>query len=104
MDAEVSNADTAELPAYVTEAIDAHRNRAWANGNGDYDADDSERVRLLLEQAIRRYAGNRGLRNSLAKMLSVEGDHMTACDRIMGATHLCTCGANEARALLKEQQ
>ena len=45
-----------QLPPYVTEAIDAHRNRAWANGNGDYDADDAERVRLRLEQAIRRYA------------------------------------------------
>ncbi len=36
----------------------------------------------------------------LRKLLSVEGDHMTACDRTMGATHPCTCGANRARQLL----
>ena len=36
----------------------------------------------------------------LRKLLSVEGDHMTACDRTMGATHPCTCGANRARSLL----
>lgn len=35
--------------------------------------------------------------NGLAKMLAVENDHMSACDRIMGATHPCTCGVNEAR-------
>lgn len=27
-------------------------------------------------------------------------DHMTHCDRTMGATHPCTCGANEIRKLL----
>ena len=27
-------------------------------------------------------------------------DHMTACERTMGATHPCTCGADQARALL----
>ncbi len=35
----------------------------------------------------------------LRKLLSVEGDHMTACDRTMGATHPCTCGADRARSL-----
>lgn len=37
--------------------------------------------------------------NALAKMLVCEGDHMTACERTMGATHPCTCGVNEARAV-----
>ena len=41
-----------------------------------------------IEQALR----------ALALMLAVEGDHMSACDRIMGATHPCTCGAASARA------
>lgn len=40
----------------------------------------------------------------LAQMLGAENDHMTACDRTMGATHPCTCGADKARALLKELQ
>jgi hypothetical protein len=35
----------------------------------------------------------------LDKLLAVPGDHMSACDRIMGATHPCTCGASEARVL-----
>lgn len=43
-------------------------------------------------------------KKALRKLLRAKNDHMTACDRIMGATHPCTCGANEARALLKEQQ
>ena len=42
------------------------------------------------------------LKKALRKMLSVPGDHMTACDRIMGATHPCSCGADAARAMLKE--
>jgi hypothetical protein len=29
-------------------------------------------------------------------------DHMTSCDRIMGATHTCTCHADEYRALLEK--
>lgn len=40
------------------------------------------------------------LETALQKLLSVKGDHMTACDRTMGATHPCTCGANEARQLI----
>ncbi len=27
-------------------------------------------------------------------------DHATACERTMGATHPCTCGADAARAIL----
>jgi hypothetical protein len=42
------------------------------------------------------------LRAALRKMLAAPGDHMTACDRTMGASHPCTCGANEARRLLSE--
>ncbi len=36
----------------------------------------------------------------LHKLLQAENDHMTACDRTMGATHPCTCGADDARAKL----
>lgn len=39
---------------------------------------------------------------ALRNLLRVEGDHMTACDRTMGATHPCTCGANAVRRLLSE--
>jgi len=42
-------------------------------------------------------------RRVLQKLLGAENDHMTACDRTMGATHPCTCGANEARQLLSEK-
>ena len=44
-----------------------------------------------------------GARTHLLKLLfDVAGnpDHMTHCDRTMGATHPCTCGANEARRFL----
>lgn len=40
------------------------------------------------------------LRTALRRLLAVEDDHMTACDRTMGATHPCTCGADSARELL----
>ena len=33
----------------------------------------------------------------LQRLLRVPGDHMTACDKTMGDSHLCTCGADEAR-------
>ena len=39
---------------------------------------------------------------ALKRLLRAKGDHMTACDRTMGATHPCTCGADNARKLLKE--
>ncbi len=38
----------------------------------------------------------------LRKLLQADGDHMTACDRTMGATHPCTCGATEARSTLAQ--
>ena len=40
-------------------------------------------------------------KKALRKLLAAKGDHMTACDRTMGATHPCTCGADDARQLLK---
>jgi hypothetical protein len=40
------------------------------------------------------------LREALERLLAAPRDHMTACDRTMGATHPCTCGADEARQLL----
>jgi bacterioferritin-associated ferredoxin len=38
---------------------------------------------------------------ALESLLTVEGDHMTACDKTMGATHPCTCGANNARQVVR---
>lgn len=52
----MSSAGKSDFPAYIRAAIDDYRNCHWANGAGDYDADDSEAVRLGLETAIRRYA------------------------------------------------
>jgi hypothetical protein len=40
------------------------------------------------------------LEAALQKLLTADDDHMTACDRTMGASHACTCGANDARRLL----
>ncbi len=37
---------------------------------------------------------------ALRKLLHADNDHMTACDRTMGDSHLCTCGADEARRTL----
>jgi hypothetical protein len=37
---------------------------------------------------------------ALATLLAAPDDHMTACDRTMGDSHPCTCGADEARKLL----
>ena len=38
--------------------------------------------------------------DALAVLLRTRGDHMTACDRTMGDTHPCTCGADVADLLL----
>lgn len=43
------------------------------------------------------------LRTTLRKLLQAADDHMTACDRTMGATHPCTCGAGGARRLINDQ-
>ena len=49
------------------------------------------------------------LRETLARahamLYDISGvpDHMTHCDRTMGATHPCTCGANAIRALLSSK-
>lgn len=43
------------------------------------------------------------LRSTLSTLVNGTAldDHMTACDRVMGASHPCTCGANAARELLR---
>jgi len=57
----------------------------WLVDKTDYDA-IAARNALLCE--------------ALRKLLSVNSDHMTNCDKTMGSTHPCTCGAIEARAAL----
>jgi hypothetical protein len=57
-------------------------------------------VVFLTEQMCDRRDECSALRAALKKLLAAPGDHMTACDRTMGATHPCTCGANAIRALL----
>ena len=54
-----------------------------------YDLAELQRERDAYKKALRR-------------LLRAKGDHMTACDRTMGATHPCTCGADSARKLLSE--
>ncbi len=34
------------------------------------------------------------------KMMLGDDDHMTACEKTMGATHPCTCGADGMRSVL----
>ena len=68
-----------------------------------YDTLKRQKDEMILE---RQKAADRDecevLRAALKKLLAAPGDHMTACDRTMGATHPCTCGANEARRILSE--
>ena len=59
-----------------------------------------DQTRQLDAFILNRKTRIRKLSAVLRKMLSVKGDHMTACDRTMGATHPCTCGADRARSLL----
>ena len=51
---------------------------------------DAKTLRAQLEKVV----------EGLEKMTSVNGDHMTACDKTMGDTHPCTCGADTARSTL----
>lgn len=37
-------------------------------------------------------------------LFTADGDHMTACDKTMGATHPCTCGATEIRLRLGNKE
>lgn len=63
--------------------------------------DRLERRVQFLERSV--YGESRTVYNSpiimgaVQKMLAVAGDHMTACDRVMGDSHPCTCGAEELR-------
>ena len=47
------------------------------------------------------YQRNGRLAVALNRLLAAPNDHMTACDRTMGDSHPCTCGANSARQLLQ---
>jgi len=38
---------------------------------------------------------------TLKKLFRAKGDHMTACDKTMGDSHPCTCGANALRAMVE---
>lgn len=40
------------------------------------------------------------LRTMLLRLLADPDDHMTACERTMGASHPCTCGATDIRRVL----
>lgn len=65
-------------------------------------------TKLAGEEAIRRGYANRAevaetwLRTLLYQQHAAARDHVTSCDRIMGATHPCTCHADEYRALLEK--
>lgn len=37
-------------------------------------------------------------------LLTVDGDHMTACEKTMGDSHPCTCGATEIRLRLGNKE
>jgi chromosome segregation ATPase len=43
------------------------------------------------------------LLDTLMRLLAVANDHMTSCDRTMGDSHPCTCGADEARKELEKR-
>lgn len=62
-----------------------------------YDLKELQRER---DEAVKQ---RDGLLTALKRLLRADGDHMTACDRTMGATHPCTCGANAARKLLDKK-
>lgn len=45
------------------------------------------------------------LRRYLDRLLyAVDGDHMTACEKTMGDSHPCTCGATEIRLRLAHSE
>jgi hypothetical protein len=68
-----------------------------------YDEDDGEDW-MYMATAIQDALTAAGLvivpKELLKKLLHAKGDHMTACDKTMGDTHPCTCGANALRAMV----
>jgi hypothetical protein len=82
-------------------------------GGGEGVADAMERLRFERDEALELRDHYSGLVESLQqeldhfksvlhKLLSADpfySDHMTACDKTMGASHPCTCGADSARQL-----
>ena len=69
----------------------------WRNG--------SEHVNgKLLDAIAAKDKEIERLRDLLKLLLKIPGDHMTVCDKTMGDSHACTCGASLARAALGEKQ
>ena len=67
--------------------------------------DERDIAEVVSKDCAKLLAAAPQLAELLERMLTdVAGspDHMTACERTMGATHPCTCGADQARALLAE--
>jgi hypothetical protein len=57
-----------------------------------------------MDEATKRDARAERLLDTLMRLLAVANDHMTSCDRTMGDTHPCTCGADEARKTLEDNK
>ncbi len=70
-------------------------NCKWCGFN--YSAIKQGREYLYHEES---FCEKMWLKRTLCRLLRASDDHMTACDRTMGATHPCTCGANDARKML----
>lgn len=56
--------------------------------------------RIQIDEIVRCHERIEVLESALRQLLAVKDDHMTACDRTMGDSHPCTCGAIGVRLLL----
>ena len=81
--------------AYVMQLIEALAKMSDEAEEALELRDHYSAANVQLQQELDHY------KDVLRKMLAAKGDHMTACDKTMGDTHLCTCGANEARELFQ---
>jgi hypothetical protein len=60
------------------------------------------KIRCALKEAEGKLDACQTQLRTLLYQPHAERDHLTSCDRIMGATHPCTCHADEYRALLEK--
>jgi DNA repair exonuclease SbcCD ATPase subunit len=71
--------------------------------NSVWDKERYETLQMWIRKTEAAEARVERLREALEKLLDGD-DHMTACEKTMGPTHLCTCGAKYIRKALEDDK
>ena len=103
-------AEKIEINAAVVEKVLAAMELTAAELDSLYTSETEEECALyvaitsLRNELSARVASSQlsaATRRLLHGLVANNDDHLTACERTMGATHPCTCGADRVRELLR---